>query len=304
MDQEYNWSPISEDMASTYEWKVGDIVWAKMKGFSTWPGKIALPRPNMKKPKATKPMHCVWFFGSQNFGWIDENQIEDYAEKRKANSNVCKSQLFKNAIVDCDEYISRREAGEDVESQFQQQYEEEELVPVEDEFEYVDDSAQDENVSETSGGRKRRGRSFSREEGEGKKRRSSSISSSWSTSGAPRKKSVAENGEATPKAVKAKTPKKSLPFASGSAHAAASPRKSAATILLNRPTVAAKPDTVPLNIGDISETLRSKQIKPTDLRFGFLGLGNMGSGMVKNLIQSGHKVTVWNRTPEKVCFIF
>lgn len=62
-----------------------------------------------------------------------------------------------------------------------------------------------------------------------------------STSGAPRKKSVAENGEATPKAVKAKTPKKSLPFASGSAHAAASPRKSAATILLNRPTVAAKP---------------------------------------------------------------
>lgn len=148
---------------------------AKMKGFSTWPGKvrrvldnfflttnwlnltwiifnrkIALPRPNMKKPKATKPMHCVWFFGSQNFGWIDENQIEDYAEKRKANSNVCKSQLFKNAIVDCDEYISRREAGEDVESQFQQQYEEEELVPVEDEFEYVDDSAQDENVSEVN----------------------------------------------------------------------------------------------------------------------------------------------------------
>ena len=29
-------------------------------------------------------------------------------------------------------------------------------------------------------------------------------------------------------------------------------------------------------------------------------LGIMGSGMVKNLLNSGHNVTVWNRTTEKV----
>jgi len=34
-------------------------------------------------------------------------------------------------------------------------------------------------------------------------------------------------------------------------------------------------------------------------RLGFIGLGIMGRGMVANLVDAGHKVTVWNRTPGK-----
>uniref|UniRef100_A0A8C6S6Q4 Cytokine-like nuclear factor N-PAC n=1 Tax=Neogobius melanostomus TaxID=47308 RepID=A0A8C6S6Q4_9GOBI len=41
-------------------------------------------------------------------------------------------------------------------------------------------------------------------------------------------------------------------------------------------------------------------ITPTDKRYGFLGLGLMGSGIVSNLLKMGHVVTVWNRTAEKV----
>jgi 3-hydroxyisobutyrate dehydrogenase-like beta-hydroxyacid dehydrogenase len=33
-------------------------------------------------------------------------------------------------------------------------------------------------------------------------------------------------------------------------------------------------------------------------RIGFIGLGVMGQGMVKNLVSAGHSVTVWNRSPE------
>lgn len=36
------------------------------------------------------------------------------------------------------------------------------------------------------------------------------------------------------------------------------------------------------------------------MKFGFLGLGIMGSGIVKNLLNSGHKVIIWNRTAAKV----
>eukprot|EP00057_Strongylocentrotus_purpuratus_P010596 XP_011665070.1 PREDICTED: putative oxidoreductase GLYR1 [Strongylocentrotus purpuratus] len=43
-----------------------------------------------------------------------------------------------------------------------------------------------------------------------------------------------------------------------------------------------------------------KDIKPTEKRIGFIGLGLMGTGMAMNLIKAGHKVTVWNRTSEKV----
>jgi 3-hydroxyisobutyrate dehydrogenase len=34
-------------------------------------------------------------------------------------------------------------------------------------------------------------------------------------------------------------------------------------------------------------------------KIGFVGLGIMGRGMVKNLVEKNHPVTVWNRTPEK-----
>ncbi|HJV04890.1 MAG TPA: NAD(P)-binding domain-containing protein, partial [Actinomycetota bacterium] len=34
-------------------------------------------------------------------------------------------------------------------------------------------------------------------------------------------------------------------------------------------------------------------------RIAFLGLGQMGSPMTARLVEAGHEVTVWNRTPEK-----
>lgn len=76
------------------------------------------------------------------------------------------------------------------------------------------------------------------------------------------------------------------------------PRKSGST-LLNRPANIARPVTPPLDVETLSQTLKEKNILPSSLKFGFLGLGIMGSGIVKNLINSGHSVIVWNRTQEK-----
>ena len=50
----------------------------------------------------------------------------------------------------------------------------------------------------------------------------------------------------------------------------------------------------------MSAALKQKNIQPSELRFGVLGLGVMGSGIVKNLLNSGHKVHVWNRSSDKV----
>jgi 3-hydroxyisobutyrate dehydrogenase-like beta-hydroxyacid dehydrogenase len=35
------------------------------------------------------------------------------------------------------------------------------------------------------------------------------------------------------------------------------------------------------------------------MRVGFIGLGNMGSGIAANLVRAGHSVAVWNRTADK-----
>ena len=53
-----------------------------------------------------------------------------------------------------------------------------------------------------------------------------------------------------------------------------------------------------------SDELQAKDnIIATPAKIGFLGLGIMGTGMVTNLLRSGHEVTVWNRTPSKVSLI-
>lgn len=79
-----------------------------------------------------------------------------------------------------------------------------------------------------------------------------------------------------------------------------SPRRNdAAKQLLNRPLLSTRPEPPEIDMQNVSLTLKSKNINPSPLRFGFLGLGIMGCGIVKNLIDSGHKVVVWNRTSEK-----
>lgn len=63
--------------AAKFQFQMGDLVWAKMKGFSPWPGKLVDPQStNMRKPPGnvkSKPVQCVYFFGSNNFAWIPEN---------------------------------------------------------------------------------------------------------------------------------------------------------------------------------------------------------------------------------------
>ena len=40
------------------------------------------------------------------------------------------------------------------------------------------------------------------------------------------------------------------------------------------------------------------------MRIGFIGVGIMGRGMVKNLVSHGHQVTIWNRTRETAGHLF
>merc|ERR1711936_162804 len=76
---------------------------------------------------------------------------------------------------------------------------------------------------------------------------------------------------------------------------------SAVSSFLDRPYLNRPPPSSPtlIDMSSTSKVLAEKDIQPSTLKFGFLGLGIMGAGIVKNLLNSGHCVTVWNRTAEK-----
>jgi 3-hydroxyisobutyrate dehydrogenase len=73
----------------------------------------------------------------------------------------------------------------------------------------------------------------------------------------------------------------------------------AARAIIDRPEIIPKPEQIELDVETISETLKSKNITASSSKFGFIGLGIMGGGIVKNLINSGHNVCVYNRTHDK-----
>ena len=39
-----------------------------------------MPPSDIKRPAIKKQMHCVNFFGTNDFAWIEENNMKDYEQ--------------------------------------------------------------------------------------------------------------------------------------------------------------------------------------------------------------------------------
>jgi len=300
-----------------YSFLIGDPVWAKMKGFSAWPGKIEMPPEHLKRPITKKVMHCVFFFGSYDYGWLPESDLKPYAEFKSKMNTTKKS--VKKAIDEIEAYIAggcksnaativatskaaskatpmkktpKKEAGSGNDSKLDAS------------------SAEDDEDAEFDA-------LFSE---------SKTPAKTPASSGKKRNKSAeGNNGEvdsaSKPKKAKTKTPNKKAAKAeeksakseeddlesTGAETDDGTPnhinnRKSATSAVssfLDRPYLNRPPPSSPTLIESASKVMAEKDIQPSTLKFGFLGLGIMGSGIVKNLLNSGHSVTVWNRTLEK-----
>lgn len=76
-------------LAPSKTFRTGDLVWAKMKGYSNWPSRIVEPMgasfdPRLKPPREARlaPHLLCFFFGSKNYAWVEEAKISDYDSNR------------------------------------------------------------------------------------------------------------------------------------------------------------------------------------------------------------------------------
>ena len=225
-------------------------------------------------------MHCVEFFGSHDFAWILEPDVKPYLEFRETLASNKKSSAFLRAIEEIDQYVAIKGDIPNHSAPNSANLNDDEFRP----------SMQDSEFDSLFGGEK--------SEGNAKKN-------------TPKTKPSKENGHLTGEPSAAKKPKKTPKRSQDNGHHVMDDsdstmplkRKStsaAVSNFLDRPVFdldhesSSTPD-----IGVASQKLVDKNIEPSRLNFGFLGLGIMGSGIVKNLLNSGHSVTVWNRTAEK-----
>ncbi|XP_037072398.1 putative oxidoreductase GLYR1 homolog [Pollicipes pollicipes] len=271
---------------------VGDPVWAKLKGFSPWPGKIAQAPDHLKTPSKKKGF-CVYFFGTENYAFIETQFIKPFLQHREKLAKANKSNQFKEALLVIDEYLRKREDGvEDA----PEGNGDATAAATEPAREGAAKSAA-EKPSGTPSAKKTAADKSAAEKAKKRKPRETKDKK-------PAVKRVASDATISPAPSPAKRAREpdedSDPFTSLMNHSSSTTAgtKRVAS-LLDRPTLVMRPETPPLDVEQVSAALKQKNIQPSDLRFGVLGLGVMGSGIVKNLLNSGHKVHVWNRSSDK-----
>lgn len=286
---------------------INDLVWAKMKGFSPWPGRISQPPAELRRIAVKKniPVRCIFFFGSNNYAWIEETQIKPYHEFKEKLLSSCKSAGFKEAVQQIEDFIANPEnfthlfTGEvdnrpDPDVEFNK-LREGENDKGEEESESVNntttpgalETSETPSTATKKSAAKKKVASTPKARAIGNKAKAAiaAIDDIGSTPSPKRKRKLNDSGE----------------VASGLDLDTFSPvrRNVPVSHLLNRPVTVARPATPEIDMSSVSNALQSRNIQASNLKFGFLGLGIMGCGIVKNLLNSGHSVVVWNRTATK-----
>jgi len=285
------------NMATNF--KTGDLVWAKMKGFQAWPGKIVEPKENIKRP-SKKNVQFVYFYGSENYAWIQEENIYRYPEyKSKYEGSARIPKGFKEAL----------EAIENEHQAMLASGKLEDLPSIDEEVALMqkategdgEEAATAESPAPTKKGRKSDGGNKSAKKDDAKKEK-------------VKKPKEPKDGNRKSKLMSPVRKGGTKRPSGSSLHDSTSTTSSPAKKFFSSNKSPMRDDyhfthTLGAEMGsakleDIDEVMSeektvSKTIIPTPLRIGFLGLGIMGQGMVMNLLRSGHEVTVWNRTATK-----
>ena len=73
-----------------------------------------MPPTDIKRPAIKKQMHCVEFFGTKDFAWIEETGIKPYEEFKNTLIRDKKSKSMSQAIDEIEKYCKSRPAGNDI----------------------------------------------------------------------------------------------------------------------------------------------------------------------------------------------
>ncbi|XP_077984886.1 uncharacterized protein LOC144439472 [Glandiceps talaboti] len=242
------------------KFNVGDLVWAKLSSFPAWPGKIVRPMKNVKKPTGKKPVHFIFFYGTEDHAWVKDENLKPYLVYRGQLSKAAKGVRFQRALEAIEEVVKNR--SKIISTQ--------RLTP----------QIPDEDIFPKARPKKDYSRILGRPSVSDKPEKTSSPSPPQST---------ASNRSTTALKRAAAVPPRRSSDSSSTAPANKKPRTQVNHITSQETT----------QTETMSEATTKDRISPTIGRVGVIGLGTMGMGMAATLLTSRHTVTVWNRTEEK-----
>ncbi|GFT15322.1 putative oxidoreductase GLYR1 [Trichonephila clavipes] len=308
-------------MVAEKDFELGDLVWAKMRSFPFWPAKIVNPpteneniAKGLQKKKPSTPrkaQHYVFFFGSQNHAWILDENIVPHSEEMLNKVNKKKSTSYVKAI---DEIV--KASGSVVPKP----------IPV------MEDSVEKDKTINTSTAVQDPEKITETPSIKGDKLlEKSSTVQFLKNDKAPKQKIKSDKTKISPqkrKVTEEASDKKRAKLSGMSNDFSGDSDDDVQIISYSSPNTFLEQDEI---IKDIQmgynipglQSLTKKLVKqyvepptesspdvpnssnteiiiePATKRIGFIGLGEMGQKIVRVLLNSGHDVSVWNRTPEK-----
>ncbi|XP_070492348.1 cytokine-like nuclear factor N-PAC [Chironomus tepperi] len=295
-------------MNETMSLNINDLVWAKMKGYCAWPGRIVEPSDQLNKLKKTEKSQCVYFFGSHNYAWIEDNNVYPYLDFKEQMVKLGKPKnSFDKAVGEIEAYMKNPAANDVIITPARKKSitkvrpsNASEEVPVqENEGENHIESGEDETPKKVNKVIPVKRSTQKKPKQASSKKKKLDIDESEEVVPAKRQRSIPSSPIARNHN---NNNELSSDFSSSQKeYSSPVPRSRVARAVIDRPDIfsQSKPDLEELDVETITETLKSKNIKASSSKFGFIGLGIMGSGIVKNLINSGHDVCVYNRTHDK-----
>lgn len=257
-------------MSSPGKYNFGDLVWAKLKGFSIWPGQVVDGSAiNIKIGRKPKNSYCVRFFGSNDYAWIGKESIYPYEQHREQYSKSCKSVTFKKALrLSEDQFIAIK--GD-------KSYEPLSVLL---------------NHNEKKASLSTPQPVKSTDPFNSKKANTASASVQRDYSRTPFKRSDTFETP-TKRELKTETKidnKKRLRLSPSIA------KKEVDDSNLNDDYLSDEPTTNNIKLNKVKPRCIEK---PSNLKFGFIGLGKVGQQVLKHILSAGHEVSIWNRTPSK-----
>ncbi|KAH6794218.1 Tudor/PWWP/MBT superfamily protein [Perilla frutescens var. hirtella] len=99
-----------KDEAVEYGFKIGDMVWGKVKSHPWWPGHIydeAFASPAVRRGKHEGHL-LVAFFGDSSYGWFDPEELIPFEENYAEKSRQTTSRSFVKAVEEAVDEIARR----------------------------------------------------------------------------------------------------------------------------------------------------------------------------------------------------
>lgn len=299
------------------------------------PHESSLKNTAAEKQKTPKNYYLVYFFGSNNFAWMPEDTIKPYAEFKDENEKKGKKTVqFKAGLKQIEEYIanggkatlneppaksgnnndiatSPSAAGDSLNNDASNL--DGDLPSIDEEIAAIRNKkpvppsvsskklknshdSHDDSPSHTSSVPTSVQRDYSRTPFKSRKSTKSEESTADVTSPTKRLRATDDNFGAS----SLPSPTISTSTAATTTTASKATGNRLARQIIYKSSQHSEPvlDTPQINLSSI--VTKAKNIRPSTLKFGFIGLGMMGQRLVKHLLNTEHQVTIWNRDRNKI----